>query len=101
MGASNGCRVIFISDIIQSSLFAKTPLQIGDTILSINSICLQKNTDVVDAYAALKSGNRVTIVAKKGEKSLNEFLARNRELVVENSTSIRDNVKRIDTSSSS
>jgi C-terminal processing protease CtpA/Prc len=71
---SNG-RVLFVSDIVPSSPFAKTPLRIGDIILSINNISLHENVDVVNAYAALgESGNRITVVAKKGQESLNDFL---------------------------
>jgi len=92
-------RVLFVSDIIRSGSFAKTPLRIGDIILSINSISLHKHADVVDAYAALgKSGNRITIVAKKGEESLNEFLFDGRrESVIQNDKIVCNNHKRIST----
>lgn len=56
-------------------MFTKTPLWVGDTVISINSVSFYDNPDVVDAYSALqKPGERITIVAKKGEESLNDFL---------------------------
>lgn len=68
-------HVLYISDINPSSMFANTPLLIGDIIISINGINLHDNADVVDAYSALgKPGKQITLVAKKGEESLNEFL---------------------------
>jgi len=68
-------HVLYISDINPSSMFANTPLLIGDIIISINGINLHDNADVVDAYSALgKPGKQITLVAKKGEASLNEFL---------------------------
>ena len=68
-------HVLYISDINPSSIFANTPLLIGDIIISINGINLHDNADVVDAYSALgKPGKQITLVAKKGEASLNEFL---------------------------
>lgn len=56
-------------------MFTKSPLRIGDIIISINSVSLYDNPNVDDAYSALrKAGKRITLVAKKGEESLNSFL---------------------------
>ncbi len=67
--------VTFISEISPTSIFKKTPLRIGDIIVSINRISFFNNADIFDAYAALwKSEKRITLVAKKGEESLNDFL---------------------------
>jgi len=67
--------VTFVSDISATSVFKKTPLRIGDIIVSINRMSFFNNADIFDAYAALwKSEKRITLVAKKGEESLNEFL---------------------------
>jgi C-terminal processing protease CtpA/Prc len=98
---SNG-RVLFVSDIIPSSPFAKTPLRIGDIILSINNVSLHENVDVVNAYAALgKSGNRITVVAKKGQESLNDFLLDGRrEPVIQKDEIILNDRKIISTPSS-
>ena len=99
---SNG-RVLFVSDIIPSSPFAKTPLRIGDIIMSINNISLHENADVVNnAYAALgKSGNRITIVAKKGQESLNDFLLEGRrEPVIQKDEMIINDRKSTSTTSS-
>eukprot|EP00536_Pseudo-nitzschia_multiseries_P012155 jgi/Psemu1/290108/fgenesh1_pg.448_\ len=68
-------RAIYISKMSQSSPFTKTPIRTGDVILSINNMSLHNQDDVVDAYSALgKSGKRITLVAKKGGESLNDFL---------------------------
>jgi C-terminal processing protease CtpA/Prc len=98
---SNG-RVLFVSDIIPSSPFAKTPLRIGDIILSINNISLHENADVVNAYSALgKSGNRITVVAKKGQESLNDFLlVGRREPVIQEDEIILNDRKSTSTPSS-
>ena len=73
-------RALVVSHISSSSPFASTPLRPGDIILSINSVSLRENADVVDAYSALgKSGREVTMVAKKAEQSLREFLVERRE----------------------
>jgi PDZ domain len=72
---SNG-RALFVSDISLSSPFVATPLRTGDIILSINSVSFRGNADVVGAYSALdKSKTEVTMVARKAENSLKEFLA--------------------------
>jgi len=67
-------RVIYISEMSPSSPFTNTPIRTGDIILSINNMNLY-NTNVIGAYSALgKSGQRITLVAKKGGESLNDFL---------------------------
>jgi C-terminal processing protease CtpA/Prc len=72
-------HVLYISDINPSSMFANTPLLVGDIIISINGINLHDNADVVDAYSALGiPGKQITLVAKKGEASLNDFLLNGR-----------------------
>jgi C-terminal processing protease CtpA/Prc len=69
-------RVLFVADISPSSPFARTPLRVGDVVLSINNVNLQENADVVDAYSALgKSGEEFSLVARKAEESLDGFLA--------------------------
>ena len=68
-------RVLFVADISASSPFANTPLRVGDVVLSINNRNLQEKADVVDAYAALgRFGKSISLVAKKSEQSLNDFL---------------------------
>lgn len=68
-------NVLYVADIRPTSVFVRTPLRRGDIIISINSVGFFDNTDVPEAYAALrKQGKRLTLVAKKGEKSLNDFL---------------------------
>ena len=68
-------RLLYITEISPSSAFAKTALRVGDVIITINGTNLCHNNDVVDAYSALRRpGERTTIVAKKGEGSLDCFL---------------------------
>ncbi|KAL3919830.1 MAG: hypothetical protein SGILL_003555 [Bacillariaceae sp.] len=68
-------RVLHVADITPTSPFAKTPLNMGDIILSINDVNLEENADVVDAYSALgKSKDEVRVVARKSEESLMKFL---------------------------
>ncbi|VEU43397.1 unnamed protein product [Pseudo-nitzschia multistriata] len=75
MKETSSGRAVCISEISPSSLFARTPLRMGDIILSINNVSLHDNADVFDAYAAMgKSEKRITLVAKKGGESLNDFL---------------------------
>ncbi len=67
--------VTFIADISPASVFKQTPLRTGDIVVSINRVSFFDNADIFDAYAALwKSEKRITLVAKKGEASLNQFL---------------------------
>lgn len=72
-------NVLYVANIKPQSVFLKTPLRPGDIIISINSVGFFDNADVFEAYAALgKEGKRLTLVAKKGEKSLNDFLLNRR-----------------------
>jgi len=76
---STSGHVLYISEMSPSSLFARTPLRTGDIILSINNVSLYDNADLVDAYSALgRPGNRITLVARKGGESLNDFLLEGR-----------------------
>ena len=67
--------ILYVADISPSSVFKRTSLRIGDIIISINSVSFFDHPDIFDAYSALgKPGKRITLVAKRGEKSLNDFL---------------------------
>jgi C-terminal processing protease CtpA/Prc len=73
-------RVLYVSEISQTSPFAQTPLRVGDILLSINDIDLEENADVVGAYSALgNSKDEISIVARKAAESLNEFLYERKE----------------------
>ncbi|KAG7361548.1 PDZ domain containing protein [Nitzschia inconspicua] len=74
-------RVLYVSEIHPSSPFVHTPLRVGDILLSINDVDLERNADVVGAYSALgKSTNEISIVARKAAESLNDFLQNRKEL---------------------
>lgn len=68
-------NVLFVSHIDPVGLFAKTPLRVGDTILSVNEFNFRNNPDAKLAFCVIQgvSGD-LTIVARKSEQRGEEFL---------------------------
>ena len=72
--------VFFVSNIDPNGLFAKTPLRVGDIILSINEFSFRKRPDAKVASGVIQGVNGdLTVVARKSQKSLQEFLVKRRE----------------------
>ena len=71
----SGGRVLFISKIDPNGLFGRTPLRVGDVVLSVNSFSFQDNADAGLASSVIRSADKdITIVARKSESSLHDFL---------------------------
>ena len=68
-------RVLYISKIDPTGLFGNTPLRAGDVVLSVNSFSFRENADAGLASSVIRNAKRdITIVARKSESSLHDFL---------------------------